>query len=184
MRRSWAHTPCATMPKSATDQLPDRVISSPSRQREVGVGSQGMIMGRAVQGSAYSMALLTCWFVAISGHAENSNSKPPLVTQAQTDSAPPGHQTAQAVVEATVDPEPINLPIVEGSDIRFVRLKRSQGLSSQRVTSMAEDSHGFLWFGTDYGVNRYDGYRFRVFTGELSNAGGRLYVVNSSLFID
>ena len=142
-------------------------------------------MGRAVQGSACSMALLTCcWFVAISGHAENTNSKPRLGTQAQTDSAPRGHQTARAVVEATVDPETIHLPIVEGSDIHFVRLKRSQGLSSQRVTSMAQDGHGFLWFGTDYGVNRYDGYRFRVFTGEPGDTGSPLYVVNSSLFID
>jgi len=144
-----------------------------------------MIMRRAVQASACSMALLTCcWFVAISAHAENTNSKPPLVTQAQTDSAPRGHQTAQAVVEATVDPETIHLPIIEGSDIRFVRLKRSQGLSSQRVTSMAQDSHGFLWFGTDYGVNRYDGYRFRVFTSQRDDRGNPPYIAESKLFVD
>jgi ligand-binding sensor domain-containing protein/signal transduction histidine kinase len=83
-----------------------------------------------------------------------------------------------------VDPETVRLPVAEGSDIRFVRLSRSQGLSSQRVTSMAQDDHGFLWFGTDYGVDRYDGYRFRVFASQADKAGGPLYVAESKLFID
>jgi ligand-binding sensor domain-containing protein len=65
-----------------------------------------------------------------------------------------------------------------------VRFRRSQGLSSQRVTSMAQDEQGFLWFGTDYGVDRYDGYRFRVFTSAPDDPGGPVYTAESSLFID
>ena len=93
-------------------------------------------------------------------------------------------QVTHSVAVATVDPVTIRLPVVEGSDIRFVRLRRSQGLSSQRITSMAQDDHGFLWFATDYGVDRYDGYRFRVFTSQPDDPQGSVYVADSSLFID
>lgn len=43
------------------------------------------------------------------------------------------------------------------------------GLSSNDVLSIAEDSLGFMWFGTNNGLNRYDGYAFRSFSfGENS----------------
>lgn len=38
-----------------------------------------------------------------------------------------------------------------------------EGLSSRSVTSLAVDHDGLLWVGTTYGLNRYNGYRFRHF---------------------
>ena len=35
-----------------------------------------------------------------------------------------------------------------------------QGLSCNYVVSMAQDKHGFLWFATEEGLNRFDGNRF------------------------
>lgn len=38
-----------------------------------------------------------------------------------------------------------------------------QGLSNHSVNVVFQDSRGFLWIGTDDGLNRYDGYSFEVF---------------------
>lgn len=38
-----------------------------------------------------------------------------------------------------------------------------QGLSNNAVTAIYQDHNGFMWFGTYDGLNRYDGYGFRVF---------------------
>jgi ligand-binding sensor domain-containing protein len=72
-------------------------------------------------------------------------------------------EAAHAVPAVTVDPATIHLPVVEGGGIRFERLRRSQGLSQQRVTHIVQDDRGFLWFGAELGLNRYDGYHFRIF---------------------
>lgn len=37
------------------------------------------------------------------------------------------------------------------------------GLSSNHVTSVIQDSRDFLWIGTDNGLNRFDGYSFAVY---------------------
>jgi ligand-binding sensor domain-containing protein/serine phosphatase RsbU (regulator of sigma subunit) len=39
----------------------------------------------------------------------------------------------------------------------------NEGLTSSSVTTLFEDSRGFLWVGTQNGLNRYDGYGFRTF---------------------
>jgi ligand-binding sensor domain-containing protein len=78
----------------------------------------------------------------------------------------------------------IHFPVVEGSDIRFVRLKRSLGLSQQRVSSIVQDDKGFLWFGTVFGLNRYDGYHFKVFKTDPADPGSLCDVAISSLFKD
>ncbi len=46
---------------------------------------------------------------------------------------------------------------------RFDRLSLEHGLSQASVYSIVQDHQGFLWFGTEDGLNRYDGYQFKVF---------------------
>ncbi|WP_456404627.1 two-component regulator propeller domain-containing protein [Thiolapillus sp.] len=50
-----------------------------------------------------------------------------------------------------------------GHNIPFVRLSVEQGLSQAAVTAIAQDHTGFLWVGTQEGLNRYDGYEFTPF---------------------
>ncbi len=44
----------------------------------------------------------------------------------------------------------------------FERLSLEQGLSQSIIERIVQDRRGFLWFVTEDGVNRYDGYRFQV----------------------
>ncbi len=45
----------------------------------------------------------------------------------------------------------------------FSQLTTAQGLSNNQVNSLLRDRRGFLWVATMSGLNRYDGYSFRVF---------------------
>ncbi|MEW5867798.1 MAG: two-component regulator propeller domain-containing protein [Chloroflexota bacterium] len=46
---------------------------------------------------------------------------------------------------------------------RFGHLSIEQGLSQVTVYSIFQDRQGLMWFGTEDGLNRYDGYTFRVY---------------------
>ena len=85
-----------------------------------------------------------------------------------------GAQTSLALkgpagpTQAHVNPVPIKVSVSDGDDIRFRRLSTNAGLSQTRVAQIVQDDRGFMWFGTQYGLNRYDGYKFRVFTPDPS----------------
>jgi signal transduction histidine kinase/ligand-binding sensor domain-containing protein/DNA-binding response OmpR family regulator len=48
-------------------------------------------------------------------------------------------------------------------DFVFSHVDVGSGMSNNHITSIYKDSRGFMWFGTVSGLNRYDGYQFRVF---------------------
>lgn len=45
----------------------------------------------------------------------------------------------------------------------------AQGLSQGMVYDILQDKEGFIWVGTKDGLNRYDGYTFKVFTNDPAN---------------
>jgi signal transduction histidine kinase/ligand-binding sensor domain-containing protein/DNA-binding response OmpR family regulator len=51
----------------------------------------------------------------------------------------------------------------ESSEYKFRHLNSSNGLSSNQITAIHKDCSGFVWFGTISGLNRYDGYSFKVY---------------------
>lgn len=52
---------------------------------------------------------------------------------------------------------------------RFRHLDDSDGLSQMSALAIAQDRQGFLWIGTQVGLNRYDGAKFRTFTRQGSS---------------
>ncbi|MBK8943994.1 MAG: hypothetical protein IPM32_01875 [Ignavibacteriae bacterium] len=54
-------------------------------------------------------------------------------------------------------------------DLMFDRLSIENGLSQITVQAILQDSKGFLWFGTEDGLNRYDGYSFIVYRNDPSD---------------
>ena len=47
--------------------------------------------------------------------------------------------------------------------IEFERISIEQGLSQSTIFCILQDHKGYMWFGTEDGLNRYDGYDFKVF---------------------
>jgi len=49
------------------------------------------------------------------------------------------------------------------NEFAFKHLGVNDGLSHSQINYITKDSQGFMWFSTTYGLNRYDGYTFKVF---------------------
>ena len=55
---------------------------------------------------------------------------------------------------------------LSAQDFYFDHYKVEDGLSHNTVISSLQDQKGFLWFGTKNGLNRFDGYTFRLFQND------------------
>jgi ligand-binding sensor domain-containing protein/serine phosphatase RsbU (regulator of sigma subunit) len=69
----------------------------------------------------------------------------------------------QALASVLFSPASIDNQPVLTTNMSFERIGREQGLSESAVTTVLQDKRGFLWVGTQNGLNRYDGYNFSVF---------------------
>jgi ligand-binding sensor domain-containing protein len=96
----------------------------------------------------------------------------------------PERNAAGSLPDARIDSLPIKIPVVDGQDIRFRRLSGRAGLSQTRVAWAAQDNLGFIWFGTQYGLNRYDGYRSKVFKHDPGRSDSLSCVYIRNLFVD
>lgn len=64
------------------------------------------------------------------------------------------------------------LVTAKAQDINFRRYQVENGLSNNQVWCSIQDAKGFLWFGTPDGLNRFDGYTFKVFLNNGSDKPG------------
>jgi len=84
-----------------------------------------------------------------------------------------GLKTPPATLEADSTPtsrppapsrvSPVSLPQICDCILRFDHISIEQGLSQSSVRVIFQDSRGFIWFGTEDGLNRYDGYTFKIY---------------------
>ena len=109
---------------------------------------------------------------------------PYTATFTRAQSRVPARDEASSLPDARIDSLPTRITAVDGQDIRFRRLSGGAGLSQTRVGWVVQDNLGFIWFGTQYGLNRYDGYRSKVFKHEPGRADSLGCVYIRSLFVD
>jgi signal transduction histidine kinase/ligand-binding sensor domain-containing protein/CheY-like chemotaxis protein len=63
------------------------------------------------------------------------------------------------------------LPVYsQHQQIRFEHIGANDGLSQSNVTCILQDVRGLMWFGTQDGLNKYDGYQLRVYKNDKKNA--------------
>jgi ligand-binding sensor domain-containing protein/signal transduction histidine kinase len=120
---------------------------------------------------ALAISWVPGWPPCLAANAPNSTTRPS--TEISTSTQTP-NVTAGVVF----------LPVVEGRDVRFSRISTSDGLSQTRVSQIVQDDLGFIWFGTQYGLDRYDGYDFKVFVHEAGRAKSLAGAYIYSLFKD
>ena len=57
-------------------------------------------------------------------------------------------------------------------ELRFKHLNVEDGLSQSTVRAIFQDRFGFMWFGTDIGINKYDGSEFTVYKYDAADPTG------------
>ena len=141
------------------------------RPTDLRVQSRLRVSRESLGGTWASTIALALPFIALSS----------WLPRAQADS-----QTTSPIVtqQSQSSPARVRLPVVDGNDIRFSRLSTARGLSQTRVLQIVEDNQGFIWFGTQYGLDRFDGYEYKVFAHDPARENSLSCVYIHSLFKD
>ena len=98
-----------------------------------------------------------------------------LLLQASCGAMETPQEAVEADAPATSRPPIVNrvldesLPEICNCILRFDMIGIEEGLSQSSVHTIFQDSRGFLWFGTEDGLNRYDGYTFKVYKHDPDN---------------
>ncbi len=74
--------------------------------------------------------------------------------------------------------------LAQSSKLKFTRIGIEEGLSNATVTAITQDHEGFLWFGTEDGLNKYDGYTFTVFQHNPSDSSSLSSSFVNALCVD
>jgi two-component system sensor histidine kinase ChiS len=107
-----------------------------------------------------------------------------LVTACADSAAPP---TEVGPTPTVVRPTPVSRPVPvrrPPPSLRFERIGTEDGLSSSIVTCIQQDSLGYIWFGTQDGLNRYDGYSFTVYRHDPDDPGSPRDDFIESIYLD
>lgn len=75
------------------------------------------------------------------------------------------------------------MALSEGN-LQFEHLGRGEGLPSDIISTIFEDSYGFMWFGTEDGLVRYDGYEMKIYKNDPNDPNSLSNSSITSLFED
>ncbi len=69
-------------------------------------------------------------------------------------------------------------------DVRFEFLTIEHGLSNFSINDIIQDGQGFLWFATEDGLNKYDGYDFKVYKADPGADAALPHSYITQLYLD
>lgn len=72
----------------------------------------------------------------------------------------------------------------EGTKLSFELLDRDSGLSNLSVSSIIQDKYGFMWFGTQGGLNSYDGLEMKVVRNDPFDSEGLVHNLIQTMYYD
>lgn len=68
----------------------------------------------------------------------------------------------------------------DSTRLKFQHFRLEDGLSQNSVSCITQDKKGYMWFGTRDGLNKFDGYQFKIFkTNPFDSAGLTENQINS-----
>lgn len=76
----------------------------------------------------------------------------------------------KAIVNAIFLLSIVSCSLAQNGTVTFKHITTNEGLSQSTVTSILQDDDGFIWFGTQDGLNRYDGKSIKVYKNDPLNA--------------
>lgn len=86
----------------------------------------------------------------------------------------------------------------QSHNYRFTRIDVNKGLSHNQINCLFKDSHGYMWFGTASGLNRFNGYDIKIYRNDVRDSStladnqinslfedphGRLWINESAIFL-
>ena len=75
-------------------------------------------------------------------------------------------------VNLAISPGGVQAQSAPASDFRFEHLTVNDGLSHSDAESVTQDRAGFIWIGTNRGINRYDGYSLKKYALPINTLNG------------
>ncbi len=74
--------------------------------------------------------------------------------------------------------------LAQNQPVNFERIGLEQGLSQSTVYRILQDQQGFMWFATQTGLNKYDGYRFTVYQQDIFDSTSLATSIIRALYQD
>ncbi len=60
--------------------------------------------------------------------------------------------------------------VAQKRQLTFERFTLAEGMSQSSVVAIEQDHDGYMWFGTSDGLNRYDGYSFKIYLNDPTDS--------------
>ena len=80
--------------------------------------------------------------------------------------------------------QPVQNLYAQDRPVTFERISIEQGLSQNSARCILQDRKGFMWFGTEDGLNKYDGYRFTVYKNNHNDSNSLSNDAVNSIYED